>query len=50
MNKGDNIMADELTVVPSQVPAKIEELVQFVKVGREKLTAVRAEIRAIKKL
>lgn len=43
-------MADELTVVSSQVPARIEELVQFVKVGREKLTAVRAEIRAIEKL
>ncbi len=43
-------MAEELTVVSSQVPAKIEELVQFVKVGREKLTAVRAEIRAIEKL
>ena len=43
-------MADELTVVSSQVPAKIEELVQFVKIGREKLTAVRAEIRAFEKL
>ena len=43
-------MSDELIVVSSQVPAKIEELVQFVKYGRERLTAVRAEIRAIEKL
>lgn len=43
-------MADELQVVSSQVPAQIEELVTFIKVGREKLTAVRAEIRAIDKL
>ena len=43
-------MADELQVVSSQVPAQIEELVNFIKVGREKLTAVRAEIRAIDKL
>lgn len=43
-------MAGELTVVSSQVPEKIGELVQFVKLGREKLTAVRAEIRAIEKL
>ena len=28
-------MVSELQVVSSQVPAKIEELVQFVKVGRE---------------
>ena len=43
-------MADELQVASSQVPAQIEELVVFIKVGREKLTAVRAEIRAIDKL
>ena len=43
-------MASELQVVSNQVPAQIEELVNFVKVGREKLTAVRAEIRAIDKL
>ena len=34
----------------SQLPANIEELVSFVKVGREKLVSVRAEIRAIEKL
>ncbi len=43
-------MAEELQVVSNQVPAQIEELVNFVKVGREKLSAVRAEIRAIDKL
>ena len=43
-------MASELMVVSSQVPAQIHELVDFIKVGREKLTAVRAELRAIDKL
>ena len=33
-----------------QLPAKLEDLTKFVIVGREKLTAVRAEIRAIDKL
>ena len=43
-------MADELIVVSGHVPAQILELTNFIKVGREKLTAVRAEIRAIDKL
>lgn len=43
-------MAGELVVSTSQVPAKIEELVAFVKVGREKLKAVRAEISAFDKM
>ena len=40
-------MADELMVVSNHVPAQIYELASFIKVGREKLTAVRAEIRAM---
>ena len=43
-------MADELMIVSNHVPAQIYELANFIKVGREKLTAVRAEIRAIDKL
>ena len=43
-------MANELQVVSTQLPANLEELVSFVKVGREKLVSVRAEIRAIEKL
>ena len=43
-------MAGELVVSTSQVPAKIEELVTFVKVGREKLKAVRAQISAFDKM
>jgi hypothetical protein len=34
----------------SNLPANIEDLTRFVLVGREKLTAVRAEIRAINKI
>lgn len=40
----------ELTVVAANLPANIEDLSKFVLVGREKLTSVRAEIRAISKL
>lgn len=38
------------TVIAPQVPTKIEDLQKFVLIGREKLVAVRAEIRAIEKL
>ena len=42
---------DTLAVRPDyELPAKIEDLSRFVLVGREKLVAVRAEIRAIEKL
>ena len=41
---------NELTTAQQSLPAAIEELAKFVLVGREKLTSVRAEIRAIDKL
>lgn len=40
----------DLTIVQSNLPDTIEDLAKFVLVGREKLTAVRANIRAIDKL
>lgn len=40
----------ELKTVDYSLPAKIEDLSKFVLVGREKLVAVRAEIRAIQKV
>lgn len=40
----------ELIRVNEQLPANIEDLSRFVLVGREKLVAVRAEIRAIEKV
>ena len=41
---------NEITVSNTQLPANIEDLSKFVLVGREKLVAVRAEIRAIEKV
>lgn len=41
---------NELTTAEKQLPSTLEELSKFVLVGREKLVAVRAEIRAIKKV
>lgn len=41
---------NELTTADKQLPSTLEELSKFVLVGREKLVAVRAEIRAIKKV
>ena len=41
---------NEITVSNKQLPANIEDLSKFVLVGREKLVAVRAEIRAINKV
>ena len=43
-------MINELTVQRQQLPDTIDELASFVLIGREKLNAVRAEIRAIEKL
>jgi len=40
----------ELAAYQSNLPANIEDLSKFVLIGREKMTAVRAEIRAIDKL
>lgn len=40
----------ELTTVNDRLPAKLDELTRFVLIGREKLVAVRAEIRAIQKV
>ena len=40
----------ELTTVNGRLPAKLDELTRFVLIGREKLVAVRAEIRAIQKV
>lgn len=41
---------NELTTTTAQLPAAPEDLAKFILVGREKLTSVRAEIRAIDKL
>lgn len=41
---------NEITVSNTQLPANIEDLSKFVLIGREKLVAVRAEIRAIDKV
>ena len=43
-------MKNELKSVQQQLPDTIPELARFVLVGREKVTAVRAEIRAIEKV
>ena len=43
-------MINELTVQQTQLPQTLDELAKFVLIGREKLTAVKAEIRAIDKL
>lgn len=43
-------MQEGIIVQNKQLPDKIEDLAKFVLVGREKLTAVRANIRAIDKL
>lgn len=41
---------NEITTTHAQLPSKIEDLAKFVLIGREKLTAVRAEIRAIQRI
>ena len=41
---------NELSTKTTQLPANLEDLSKFVLVGRERLTAVRAEIRAIQKV
>ena len=41
---------NEVVTSAANLPANIEDLSKFVLVGREKLTAVRAEIRAIQKV
>ena len=41
---------NEIIVQTKQIPDNLPDLAAFVLVGREKLTAVRAEIRAIDKL
>ena len=41
---------NEIEVVQKNLPATLPELSKFVLIGREKLTAVRAEIRAIEKV
>jgi hypothetical protein len=41
---------NELTVSKTQLPDNIQDLTRFVLIGREKLAAVRAEMRAIDKL
>jgi len=41
---------NELTTFDKQLPDNLPDLAAFVLVGREKLTAVRAEIRAIDKV
>ena len=41
---------NEVTIRQENIPSKMEDLSRFVLVGREKLVAVRAEIRAIEKV
>ena len=43
-------MNSDLTLQHPQLPETLDELAKFVLIGREKLTSVRAEIRAIDKL
>lgn len=43
-------MQEEIIIQNQNLPDKIEDLAKFVLIGREKLTAVRANIRAINKL
>lgn len=43
-------MGNEITVTTQNLPANIEDLTKFALIGRDKLEAVRAEIRAINKL
>lgn len=43
-------MQEEIVIQNQNLPDKIEDLAKFVLVGREKLTSVRAEIRAIDKV
>jgi hypothetical protein len=43
-------MNQQLSKRTSNLPTKIEDLSRFVLIGREKLTAVRAAIRAIDKV
>ena len=43
-------MADELQAVSNQLPANVEDLSKYVFVGREKLVALQAELRAIDKV
>lgn len=50
VDDGMEVMTKELIIKEKQLPAKLSDLVRFVLIGREKLTAVRAEIRAIDKL
>ena len=49
MDKGDIVMTEELTKFAKALPANIEDLSTFV-VGREKLVALQAELRAISKV
>ncbi len=41
---------NEITTTHAQLPSKIEDLAKFVLIGRDRLTAVRAEIKAIQKV
>ena len=43
-------MADELQVLSSQLPDNLEDLSKYVMVGREKLVAMQAAIRAINRV
>lgn len=43
-------MSEEIILSESRLPSTVEDLSKFVLVGREKLNAVRAEIRAIEKV
>lgn len=43
-------MSDLIVCVESQLPAKIDDLARFVLIGQEKLTALKAEIRAIDRI
>ena len=50
-NQDDDLsVGQELVVKVDQLPANVQKLAKFVLVGREKLVAVRASIRAIDKL
>ena len=48
--KGERERMNEITVTQNNLPANVNDLAKFALIGREKLVAVRAEIRAIDKV
>lgn len=49
LKDGESVM-EEIQVLNSQLPTAVEDLAKYVMVGREKLVALQAELRAIDKM